>query len=240
MSSLYTRILEQTERLGITGKQLGALLGLKKSPLTDWKNQKSTPTLSQFERMCEIFATSPNYLLYGSDEHTIAANIGISPADPNTETSFTDVGHRIMQRIKELGISLSEVCDKSGLSTASLNQYCAGEYIPDTLSLYRIATALNVSMEWILTGNNTEHHAPDLNAVKRAQGLMRDDLPLSENETDLVAMFRLLPPAHREEVFDLVYFKYSRTVEQEKGSIYSTYFDDGAERNDGESSSSIA
>lgn len=37
MPDLYGRILEQTERLGITGKELGELLGLKKSPLTDWK-----------------------------------------------------------------------------------------------------------------------------------------------------------------------------------------------------------
>ena len=47
MPDLYGRILEQTERLGITGKELGELLGLKKSPLTDWKNHKSNPTLEQ-------------------------------------------------------------------------------------------------------------------------------------------------------------------------------------------------
>ena len=44
-------------------------------------------------------------------------------------------------------------------------------------------------------------------------------------ETDLLAMFRLLPPAHREEVFELVHFKYKREVEEKKESIYSTYFD---------------
>ena len=36
---------------------------------------------------------------------------------------------------------------------------------------------------------------------------------------------RLLPPSHREELFDLAYFKYKRVVEQKKESIYSTYFD---------------
>lgn len=66
MTGLYERILEETERMGITGKQLGELLGLKKSPLTDWKNQKSNPTLEQLSKMCEIFATSSDYLLFGS------------------------------------------------------------------------------------------------------------------------------------------------------------------------------
>ena len=66
MPGLYERILEQSERLGITGKQLGELLGLKKSPLTDWKNHKSNPTLEQLAKMCEIFAISSDYLLFGS------------------------------------------------------------------------------------------------------------------------------------------------------------------------------
>lgn len=69
MPDLYERILEQTTHLGITGKELGRLLGLKKSPLTDWKNNKSSPTLNQLIRMCEIFAISADYLLYGKIDH---------------------------------------------------------------------------------------------------------------------------------------------------------------------------
>lgn len=65
MSGLYERIATQTEILGLTGKELGEMLGLKKSPLTDWKNKKSNPTLDQLVKMCEIFATSSDYLLYG-------------------------------------------------------------------------------------------------------------------------------------------------------------------------------
>ena len=58
MSSLYDRIIEQTKRLNMTGKELGQQLGLKKTPLTDWKNQKSCPTLeigraSCRERVCQ-------------------------------------------------------------------------------------------------------------------------------------------------------------------------------------------
>lgn len=65
MTKLYDRILQQTTQLGLTGKDLGSMLGLKKSPLTDWKNHKSTPTLEQLAKMCEIFAVSSDYLLFG-------------------------------------------------------------------------------------------------------------------------------------------------------------------------------
>ena len=72
MSELYERIVAQTERLNITGKELGHLLGLKKSPLTDWKNHKSSPTLEQLTKMCDIFAISADYLLYGTINHLSA------------------------------------------------------------------------------------------------------------------------------------------------------------------------
>ena len=73
MCDLYDRILEQSEKRGINGKQLGELLGLKKSPMTDWKNKKSNPTLDQLVKMCEIFATSSDYLLFGY-ENSLTAN----------------------------------------------------------------------------------------------------------------------------------------------------------------------
>ena len=80
MSSLYDRIIEQTKRLNMTGKELGQQLGLKKTPLTDWKNQKSCPTLEQVVMMCEIFAVSADYLIFGkslmlsSDENEFLEN----------------------------------------------------------------------------------------------------------------------------------------------------------------------
>ena len=60
-----------------------------------------------------------------------------------------------------------------------------------------------------------------------------DGVPLSQLEADFLAMFRLLPPAHREEVFELVHFKYKREVEEKKESIYSTYFDGSEDEKSG-------
>lgn len=62
---------------------------------------------------------------------------------------------------------------------------------------------------------------------------MCDGVPLSQLETDLLAMFRLLPPDAREEIFDLVHFKYKRIVEEKKASIYSTYFDGSEDEESG-------
>lgn len=66
MTDLYNRILKETKKNGLDGRKLGELLGLQKSPLTDWKNGKSIPTTTQVIKLCEIFAVSSDYLLFGS------------------------------------------------------------------------------------------------------------------------------------------------------------------------------
>lgn len=154
------------------------------------------------------------------------------------EIKFSDVGYRISRRIKELGLKQLDICNKTGLSTTALSQYCTGKRVPDTVSLYKIATALSVSMEWVLTGedltNESSCVAPlDLENVKREQGLLCDGSPLSSLETDLVAMFRLLPEDEREDVFDIVHLKYKRRIGKKAESIYWTYFDESSDEKRG-------
>lgn len=63
---IYERIHMLCQKKGITGIKLGEMLGLKKSPLTDWKNGKAKPTIEQIVKMCEIFATTTDFLLLGN------------------------------------------------------------------------------------------------------------------------------------------------------------------------------
>ena len=64
-----------------------------------------------------------------------------------------------------------------------------------------------------------------------------DGRPLTELEMDLLAMYRLLPESSKEEIFDLVYYRYKRAVEMKKDSIYSTYSNERLNQKDGPASS---
>lgn len=64
---IYDRIYEQCKLHNIKGKELGELLGLKKTPMTDWKNNQAKPTVEQIAKMCEIFAVSADYLIFGKE-----------------------------------------------------------------------------------------------------------------------------------------------------------------------------
>ena len=68
---IVKRVIKLCEENNISGVELGKMLGLKKSPMTDWKNQKSKPTLEQIIAICDIFAITSDYLIFGKTSDTI-------------------------------------------------------------------------------------------------------------------------------------------------------------------------
>ncbi len=138
------------------------------------------------------------------------------------------IGERIRCRRKELKLKMKDIFESENIKTGNLSELENDKYSPSVQTLISLSRVLDCSIDWILTGKEYHDHPEEslnLEILKSEQGLMCNGSPLSEMEADLVAMFRLLPAWHVEEIFDLVYFKYKRIVEQKKESIYSTYFD---------------
>lgn len=149
---------------------------------------------------------------------------------------MSDLVNRIEKRIKEKGTNFKRVEQELGLGNGTIKRWSTQS--PRLDKLVPVAEYLQVSLDYLVFGSSvsetsTNGDRPDLEAEKELQGLTCDGLPLSEDEVDLVAMYRLLPPSHREEIFDLVYFKYKREVEEKKDSIYSTYFDGSEDEKSG-------
>lgn len=149
---------------------------------------------------------------------------------------MSDLVNRIEKRIKEKGTNFKRVEQELGLGNGTIKRWSTQS--PRLDKLVPVAEYLQVSLDYLVFGSSvsetsTNGDRPDLEVEKERQGLTCDGLPLSEDEVDLVAMYRLLPPSHREEIFDLVYFKYKRHVEEKKESIYSTYFDGSEDEESG-------
>lgn len=146
---------------------------------------------------------------------------------------MSELIQRIEAVAKKKGLTFNRIEHDCGLGNGTIKRWSSQSPRLDKLVL--VADYLGASLDYIVYGtlrtdSSPKREKPNLEAEKERGGLTCDGLPLSEDEVDLVAMYRLLPPSHREEIFDLVYFKYKRHVEEKKGSIYSTYFggsDDG-------------
>ncbi|ADY54883.1 helix-turn-helix domain protein [Syntrophobotulus glycolicus DSM 8271] len=120
------------------------------------------------------------------------------------------VGERIAARLAELNQIQADLCRATGMSNNAISQYVTGKRTPDTLSLYKIASSLGVSMEWILTGENKQGR---VNTTNERAGLME----LTKKEADLIAMFRALDDRDKEYVNSTIEMLYSKAVK--KGTL---------------------
>ncbi len=87
MEHINRRICDYLEKNNIKSSQLCEILGLKKSPLTDWKNKHSRPTLTQIIAICENFGISSDYLLFGKS----LKDINLSTEDREILSLFNEL-----------------------------------------------------------------------------------------------------------------------------------------------------
>lgn len=151
---------------------------------------------------------------------------------------MSELVDRIGATIKEKGLTFNRVEHDCGLGNGTIKRW--GDQSPRLDKLVRVSEYLDVSLDYLVFGtlhseSSPSGETPDLEAVKREQGLSCDGSPLDEVEADLVAMFRLLPSSEEEDLFDLVYFKYKKHVEKKMESIYWTYAEGSGDEKSGPS-----
>lgn len=118
---------------------------------------------------------------------------------------------------KERGLTFKALERAAGVGNGTIRRWEVQS--PRLDGLLKVADYLHMTIDELLLESSetttSSSHSPSC-----------DGVTLSPMECDLIAMFRLLPRNSQEEVFDLVYFKYSRISNGGKGSIFWTYFDD--------------
>ena len=67
---------------------------------------------------------------------------------PASNPGFTD---RLITLLTERGLRPADLATRAGVSLETVENYLRGT-MPDALSLYRIAKALDVTMEWRVAG----------------------------------------------------------------------------------------
>ncbi len=122
------------------------------------------------------------------------------------------------------GLSQGQLAKSVGVSPGNVSDWEVGKTKPGYMALAALARFFEVSADYLLELDSTPvKTGVDLSQYKAEQGLSCDGSPLEAEEADLIAMFRLLPSYEREDLFDLVYFKYKKHVEKKMESIYWTY-----------------
>lgn len=85
MTEIIKKLLEYFKKNNIKGTEIAEILGLKKSPLTDWKNGHSKPTIEQLIIICEKLALSLDEL---TGLKTNEIQEAYNAADPGTQAAI--------------------------------------------------------------------------------------------------------------------------------------------------------
>lgn len=135
---------------------------------------------------------------------------------------------RVCAIAKEKNLAISKIERECNLSNATIRRWTTQN--PSLDSVQRVAHYLNTSIDY-LAGDS-----------EQAQPLC-DGVPLSQMESDVIAMLRLLNTHDRKNVVDFITMLYEQATGK-KGSIYSTYIEDEyrqtSEPADGDGESVIA
>ena len=117
---------------------------------------------------------------------------------------------RVCAIAKEKDLAISKIERECNLSNATIRRWATQN--PSLDSVQKVAHYLNVSLDF-LAGNS-----------EQAQ-LTCDGVPLSQMESDVIAMLRLLNPHDRKNAVDIITMFYEQATGK-KGPIYSTYIED--------------
>ena len=99
---IVKRVIKLCEDNNVSGVELGRKLGLKKSPITDWKNQKSKPTLEQIIAICDIFAITSDYLLFGKTSDSILKTKNSECIFENNFDQISVDEHNLLQTYRDI------------------------------------------------------------------------------------------------------------------------------------------
>lgn len=105
--------------------------------------------------------------------------------------NMTDIGNRIRDRRKELGLTQTDIHEKCGIASGALSQMESGSRTPSALTLYKLSTALDCTTDWLITGLSTNS----------------ENLALTEQEENALIIMRELPLDDREELFEIMQIK---------------------------------
>lgn len=125
------------------------------------------------------------------------------------------VGERIKAAREMKGLTVRRLSELTKLPIEEISDLESNRRVLSVSAMIQISRTFECSVDWLVTGST--FGAPKVKHIPS-----RDDGSLSQLESELVAMFRLLQEQERKNVFDFVTLLYEQKAEV-ADSAYLTY-----------------
>lgn len=78
------------------------------------------------------------------------------------------LGARVADLLRDQGISQARLATVTELTPAAISQICAGLRTPSAKTLQRLASALGVTVDYLLCGNTDNNVTPEISSLLQA------------------------------------------------------------------------
>lgn len=112
------------------------------------------------------------------------------------ESLFNFFGERLNESMKKAGFSNKDITKELNLSKNAIGNY-KNNQLPNVSILYKLSQKLGVSMEWLLTGKEGETEK------------------LTENEKELLTLFRELSERSQIKILGIVEDRYKEELSED-------------------------
>lgn len=136
-----TRITMAREAKGMSQKELAGELNVSCPTVSEWESGKKNPTSSNLRRLSKVLGVSVDYLI-NTDDNGVAKTSDF--------TQVVSVAERLKQAMELNDIKQIDLVRETGINRSSISRYLSGEYEPKSKSIRKLASALQVSEQWLL------------------------------------------------------------------------------------------
>lgn len=145
------KIRELRAYLGLSLKAFGESLGYTGMHISRFEKNVFSPDERVIQKICEAFQVDPSYF---------TGEMPVEQAVQKVEVDTAGAGQRLKTARVDKGLSMWELSRRAGISQPQISMLESGKYQVRRKAAEKLAAALEVGVDWLLTGDEEKKDFP--------------------------------------------------------------------------------
>ena len=150
------RIHDLRSYLGLSLKAFGEAIGFSGNHISRFEKNVFSPDERVIQKICDVFHVDPSYF---------TGEMPVEQAVQKVEVDTAGAGQRLKTARVEKRLSMWELSRRAGISQPQISMLESGKYQLRRKAAEKLAAALEVGVDWLLTGDEDRKDFPADNAM---------------------------------------------------------------------------
>ena len=145
------KIRELRAYLGLSLKAFGEAIGFSGNHISRYEKNFFSPDERVIQKICDVFHVDPSYF---------TGEMPVEQAVQKVEVDTAGAGQRLKTARAEKRLSMWELSRRAGISQPQISMLESGKYQLRRKAAEKLAAALEVGVDWLLTGDEEKKAFP--------------------------------------------------------------------------------